>query len=219
MNTGIMQFISSGGFYGAERVVLELAAHLQTQGWRSHLAVLESPGARAVLDQAEALSLHGILIPRARGVTGSTLGLLRDLVQQHRIDVVHSHGYKSDIYQLAAALPGRVARMSTCHSWYSDSSKLKAYETANKVALRLFDHVAVVSPQILQEVRQAGVPTNQSSLVVNGLDLLPSPRGLIGEDLRRELGILDGEFMLLRVGGWIGPRAMICCSRQGRGCS
>lgn len=180
--------------------MVELAAHLAAAGWRSHVAVLESPGAAELMARAAELGIPGVTIPTGPGVVGAAMGTLRDLVKEHRIDLVHSHGYKSDIYQLAAALPGRVARMSTCHSWYSDSTRLRAYEAADKAALRLFDHVAAVSPQVRQEVLKSGVPPKRTSLVENGLNLLSRPEDLPPEILREDLGVQLGQLMLLRVG-------------------
>lgn len=197
---GIVQFISSGGFYGAERVVVELAAHLQTMGWRSHVAALESPGATAVLARARAVGVPGITIPAGMAPSRASTEQLREYVLANQLGIVHSHGYRTDVFQLLAQLPGKIARVATCHTWYSETTKLRAYEAMDKAALRLFDHVAVVSPQLLQEVRDAGLPRARTSMVENGVGLAAPPPGWSPDSLRSGLGATAGELMVLRVG-------------------
>ena len=115
------------------------------------------------------------------------------------IELVHSHGYKTDVFVGLCDLPAGVRRVATCHTWYSRSLKLLAYELADKLILHRFDHVVVVAPPLRDEVLAAGIDPARCSLIENGLTpQAPSPAG--PDELRHQLGLIAGERLILRVG-------------------
>jgi glycosyltransferase involved in cell wall biosynthesis len=193
-----LQLISTAGFYGAERVVVDLAAHMGACGWDSRVAVLDSPGAGALVREAERHGVPTRVLPAPNRAPWTAVAALGRLVDEAGVRVVHAHGYKADV--CAALLPrATVRKVSTCHTWYSEGWKLRLYEAADKLALRAFDHVAVVSPSLLAEVRRAGVAPSRSSLVENGVGFAPPPReavAALGAALRRG----RGERLVVRVG-------------------
>lgn len=199
-DTGVLQLISTSGFYGAERVLVELAAFLQQEGIPCRVAVLESPGANTLLARAARLGIHGHVLPGPTLPNPPLLRALRRLVAEHRIGLVHSHGYKTDVAARMCILPRSVRRVATCHSWYSDSFKLQLYEGVDKLVLRAFDHVVAVSPQILRSVRRSGVHVERSSLVENGIAVPEASPAFDRRRLRDELQVPPGQPLILRVG-------------------
>jgi glycosyltransferase involved in cell wall biosynthesis len=198
----VLQLISSTGLYGAERVLLELAGYWRELGWTSIVGVFRAAGAPtpAVAAEAQRRGLDTVLLP-ARGLLDSaTLRRLRLLVEERGVDLVHSHGYKTDVYAALGALPSRVRRVATCHTWYSRSWKLLLYELADKVALHAFDHVVVVSPQLVHEVLAAGVARERCTLIENGVSVPPTPPPELVRGLRSSFGVAGAERLLLRVG-------------------
>ncbi len=195
----ILHLISSGGFYGAERVVVDLAAYTRDQGHRVEVWVLESPGAGAVTAALEERRVA------ARRVEPGRLGLagicwrLRRYIKERGIGILHSHGYRTDVVVGLAAAGLPVRRVATCHTWYSTSLKLRLYEKVDKGILRLFERVVVVSPQLQREVKEAGIPGERVRLVLNGTDFAP-PGEESGDTIRTEYGIGEQSLLLLRVG-------------------
>lgn len=194
-----MQIISSGGFYGAERVVVELAAYLEAAGWESLVVALESPGAQAVVEQARRRGIQAEVLPGVKGKLLLALQALRRYVVDNDINLVHSHGYKSDTLVALARIPTHIGIVATCHTWYSESLKLTLYEWVNKLVLHAFDHVVLVSPQLVEEVFQAGMAVEQVTLVENGI----TAEATVNRDreaVRAELGVEPHEQLILRVG-------------------
>ena len=197
----ILHLISSGGFYGAERVVVELAAYTRAQGHSVAVWVLESPGADAMM-----AALGGRDVPAERIRVGRT-GLagvcrrLRRRVRESGVEILHSHGYRTDV---AAALGGAfspVRRVATCHTWYSTTARLRFYEKVDKGVLRFFDRVVVVSPPLRREVEAAGIPGARVRLVENGTDFAAGGEARErAEALREEYGLGRAGRLLLRVG-------------------
>lgn len=196
----ILHLISSGGFYGAERVVVELASFLRSRGEQVEVWVLDSPGAGAVLSALENLEVRCELIPVGRwGLPAVCLRLGR-YIRDNQIEIVHSHGYRTDVLAGLVGMVTPVKRIATCHTWYSTSAKLAVYEKIDKLVLRFFQHVVVVSPQLQQEVSAAGIAPHKTTLVFNGTSIDGSHSDQQSVSLRKQYGIGLNSSILLRVG-------------------
>lgn len=168
--------ISSSGLYGAERVLLELARHLGEVGWRAHVGVFENradpAGAGPLIEEARRHGLQVARFPCAGAFDASALAAIRLHVQQHRLDLVHSHNYKADIYAFLSRCPARL--VATCHNWLTDSPRLMLYELLDKLVLHRFDRVVSVSSALERELAAAGIA--RRTLIDNGLSVeLPPP--------------------------------------------
>lgn len=194
-----LQLISSGGVYGAERVVLELAKYLKDAGADSHVVAIESPGAAAMLELAAAGGLRAFKLTTRGRPLWATAAALRDYVHSHAIDVVHAHGYKADLILTLARLRRRSARISTCHTWYRENLKMRFYEALDKLVLRGFDHVVAVSPQLVEELGAARIRGDRTSLIYNGTTIeTPAPNARAA--VRGELGIAADDLVIVRIG-------------------
>ncbi len=195
-----IQLISSGGYYGAERALIELAAYLKGAGWHSHVVALEGQGAGAIVQHALERGVSAeAFVPHGRLALRPLVGRLRALLRANPGAVLHSHGYKPDI--LLALLRARrdFACMATCHNWISETAKMRLLEALDKRALRGFDHVIAVSDGIAAELTGSGVPRESVTVIDNGISAVPVDSGARSA-LRAELALSDGEPLLLHVG-------------------
>lgn len=197
MKRSVMQLISSGGLYGAERILLELAQHAREEGWDSHVVALESPGAQAVIEEAgeRGLKTRIIAYPGIRPAARE----IRRYVSDHSIRVAHGHGYKPNVLLAVSQLAPAVARVATCHNWMRDSMKVRLYEWLDRLALRRFDHVVVVSPQLRGRLLESGLSPERVSLIESGVTIQPGDPDQASR-LRWDLGLAQGEKLLVRVG-------------------
>jgi glycosyltransferase involved in cell wall biosynthesis len=194
-----VQLISTGGFYGAERTLLELATFLRDQGWDSRIVVLEGNGAGEMTRRA---ADNGIACQAF--VTSGRLGLLpmlrrlKAMLAQESRAVIHSHGYKPDILLAALGVPRRLPCLATCHSWYSTTVKLKALEYVDKWAVRRFDHVVAVSDEIYRDLRASGMPDARVSRINNAISIpvLDTDRNKI----RAEWNVAPDEKLVVQIG-------------------
>jgi len=192
----VVQIISSGGLYGAERVMLELAEYLASRGLGSSAIILESPGAT---DVATELKRAGLPVEIVDGSPLSLAAKVRRNIQRNGVHVVHSHGYRPDVCLALARLGPDVLKVATCHTWYRESWKLKLYEVMDKAALRTFNKVVAVSPELESEILRSGVAGSKVSFIQNGMDFdRPAEGNRIA--IRNALGVHDDEVLLLRVG-------------------
>ena len=195
-----IQLTSTGGFYGAERTLVELAAYLRDRGWDSHIVALEGAGAAEVVRRAteERLSAEAF-VPAGRLGLVPMVRRLRSLLKRYPRAVVHSHGYKPDILLSWMRVPRRLVCLATCHSWYSLSLKDRMLEALDKRALRGFDHVIAVSDEIARDLTGHGVPPRKVSLVNNGISP-PRPGTDAGARIRAEMGVPAETRIIIQIG-------------------
>jgi glycosyltransferase involved in cell wall biosynthesis len=194
-----LQLVSTGGMYGAERVLLELANYVQSHGWQSHVVAIDGGGADAVVSAARVRGLEATQLSAGATSVASQARAMAQYVEAHDIDVVHSHGYKPSVLMSVMAQTRARVRIATCHGWLRGSAKLRLYEYLEKRALRGFDAVVAVSPEIRAKLARAGVQTDRLHLIANGLDAT-APRPFARASVRRELGIPDQCCLLVCIG-------------------
>ena len=110
---------------------------------------------------------------------------IRRLLGRYRADVLHSHGYKADLYGYAAARPGNTALISTCHNWPSQRPLMQVYAALDRFVLRNFDRAATVSDAVADILRRSGIDPKKISVISNGVD--PERFRYAPPDLRREI--------------------------------
>lgn len=200
-----LQVISTGGLYGAERVLLELSRFLNDHGWDSRVLAIDGRGAVPLVAAAERMGMRAELFSaESTGVVAPARRLARYL-DEHAIDLVHSHGYKPDILLAMTRQPAKRACLATCHSWYSNTLKLRLYEWLDKRVLRSFRQIVAVSGEIEHSLLAAGLERNRVRVISNGLDLaLPGPNARAA--IRAALRVPDDGLLLLRIGRLVAPK-------------
>jgi glycosyltransferase involved in cell wall biosynthesis len=195
-----IQLVSTGGFYGAERALVELASYLGEHGWESHVIALEGKGGPELVRRASACGLRAAAYTDGdRLNVRAMLGKLRATLADYPRAIVHSHGYKPDILLAALRAPRRLGCLATCHSWYSDTMKMQFAERLDKRVLRGFDHVIAVSDEIRDDLLASGVPAGNVSRIDNGISVLPQPCGARAS-VRAEFGIGSDEPLIVQIG-------------------
>ncbi|VAW87497.1 Glycosyl transferase, group 1 family protein [hydrothermal vent metagenome] len=203
----VLQFICPTGFYGAERWILALAKHLNPNKVRCDLVVTAEPENQnlELSHQYKALGLDAYEIPMKSKFDFSAIAKLVQLIREKKIDIIHTHGYKSDIIGLIAARKADISCVVTPHG-FSDAKdfKLNLFIWAGCQALRFAVKVVPLSQQLLKNCKRIGVPTNKILYIQNGVDLSEveeyktlEPRldakkriGFVGQMIRRK-NIID----------------------------
>src|SRR5581483_10981950 len=115
----VLHLISSEGYYGAEAMLVELAAQTAELGCEVVVCTFED-GRRTHLEVADAAHRRGLkvdTIPCQGRWDAKTVSELRRLLRAYAADVLHTHGYKADFYGWLAARPLGTALVATCHNW------------------------------------------------------------------------------------------------------
>jgi glycosyltransferase involved in cell wall biosynthesis len=170
----VLQFIVPVGFYGAERWILALVNNSNPDLVKHDLVVTQESANQdlEIVNQfpAHAGMTHKISMKSRFDLKAITR--LCDIIKDRKIDVIHTHGYKSDILGLIAARKMGVKCVSTPHGFGLPSSfKLKAFIRIGAWMLKYFDKVVPLSMQLKDEVIAFGILGKKIEYIQNGVDL------------------------------------------------
>jgi glycosyltransferase involved in cell wall biosynthesis len=209
----ILQLISSGGYYGAENMLLNLIRASDPAVSQNLLAVFHNHH-QPNLDlyhRAVARGINTKLIDCEGKADWRSIREIRRLVREQGIDIVHTHGYKADLYGYLAARREDKPLVATCHNWLAGGSALAAYNFLDRLVLKRFDAVGAVSPAIAERLLSLGVPQERITVIPNGIVVeafkaapMAEPRreqvlGIVGRlDLQKGFEYLLRSFATLR---------------------
>lgn len=169
----IMHLIGSTGLYGAERWILALMRAMDTQRFRSTLVNLvdSSLERSAVVQAADDRGLEAFdFLAKGRFNPFSSLRLSR-WAREQRVDIIHGHGFKSDLVGLLNAKFSGCRVMTTPHGWSLEADlKLQMYEALDRFSFRFMDMVCPLSPHLADGLI-GGVNKQKLRLIDNGVDV------------------------------------------------
>lgn len=163
----VLHLRASIGLYGAERAILVLSAQhpdamvvgLLDDARTSHTELY---------DEALAQGLTALKIPCSGAIDPLLTPRIIKVIREHRIEIVHSHGYKPTMYGLPAARLTRCGFVVTLHGKVGGA--VTRYEKIEMKLLPRVDAVACVSP-VLEGEAKSVAPKVPVSYVPNGIDV------------------------------------------------
>jgi len=192
----ILQVICSTGLYGAERWVLALANNLQPQHLScDSVAISDNPNASTeLLDEYPADIGRAFKIEMNGRFDLKVIDKLCELIRERDIDLIHTHGYKSDIIGAICSKKCKVKCISTPHGFGKPEGwKLKLYQKLGCFSFRFMDLVVPLSSQLYDEVLQLKIDPSRVKLIENGVNLKEiaskvGPRVTRAEDAKKTIG-------------------------------
>lgn len=196
--TRVLHLISSSGFFGADNVLIQLSKQMRQTAFSPTIGVfknLQIPH----LEVAEVAKRHNFpveIFPCKGKLDLRTISSIRNVLKTRKIHIVHSHGYKSNLYALAASAGKNVSLVATCHNWLGDDRKMRFYARLDKFFLNRFDKVVAVSDTVEQEILNHNIPSAKVLVIPNGIDLDRFNSLRKPDTLKGEFGI-DGNYRVI----------------------
>ena len=186
----VLQLLSSTGFHGAESMAAILIRQLHELGVTVDVAVFENAGRgdRRILEVVAPYIREGLVVPCRGRLDRSTIVALRKYIVQYRLDLIHSHKYKTTLYSLLSRWHTPCRVVATYHNWLSDTMALRLYAALDKHLARFCDAAVGVSEQIARELRRY-VPVERVHHIDNGVDIHAYRRVLPVAEAKRALGL------------------------------
>lgn len=168
--------IHSGGFYGAEKVVCDLAREQSAEsGYAPRLLALLDPGqaGNEVAARAAEQGLPVSLVHASPGLSWSGLRAYSAALIDNDVNLVHSHGYKATAMHLFSRWLGlhRVPLIVTAHGYSKSSGNWKStlYRWVDIGLLGAADTVVAVSGEMEAYLR-ARNPAVKVRTIPNGVN-------------------------------------------------
>ena len=114
---------------------------------------------------------------------------MRRYLRRHAIDLLHTHGYRTDALGYLAALGTNIRLVTTHHGWITNNRRQELFKRMALELCRLFDGVELVSEQLRDELPGAFKRSSRVEVVHNALVLADyRPRGQ-RDAIRARLGV------------------------------
>jgi glycosyltransferase involved in cell wall biosynthesis len=180
----VMHLIGSTGLYGAERWVLAVMRAMDAASVSSTLVNLVD---------GEGGGSEVVVAARARGLeafdfnTGGKFNLLAALqlarlARSLGVQIIHGHGFKSDMLGLLGARVSGCKAVTTPHGWsFEKDKKLLLYERLDRALFPFMDLVCPLSPELTAQIA-GSCPKRKIRYICNGVDLeeldaIPAAKG------------------------------------------
>ncbi|MFV1985838.1 MAG: glycosyltransferase family 4 protein [Gemmatimonadota bacterium] len=185
---------------GLERVVQMLAKAQSAAGHDVAVLGVVSPTRDshpffAAFDDS-AVDARPLVVPDREWIR--ELRALATELRRWRPEIVHTHGYRSDVLMGRTARRAGVPTVATAHGFIGGGLKNRLYEWLQTASYRRGTHAIAVSRPLGEELVRRGVPASRLHLVPNAW--APDGSFLEREAARRALG-LDGPGPIV---GWVG---------------
>ena len=196
----VLHLISSGGMFGAERVILNLAS--QNNGvicWIGALRNQHNPHLE-ILEEAKRMGLKTFLFDSQGRVDFKTIFHTRRFLKENNIDILHSHNYKSDIIGFLATRFSKTQWVVTNHVWHGTDAKMRFYEGIDNTVLKFAKIVCAVSQEIKDDLIHKGFKKNNLYVVHNGISISQFNKNSKGQELRKSWNLSDNDTLINMTG-------------------
>ena len=164
---------SPTGLYGAERWILALVRHLPSEVHSIVSVLKDAPEYQAELcQQAQKFGVETYVFEAFGRFNTAGIGLMRRFIREQQIDILHTHGYKTDLFGVLAVRGTNCRAVTTPHGWSVNAGlALRVYEFLDRVAFMAFDAVAPLSEDLHRELDRWPRTRRRLHLIPNGVDL------------------------------------------------
>lgn len=172
----ILHVIDSGGIFGAENVLLSLVGQQVLNGL---YPIIGSINSSEIIHKALEIEASSRDFKVKKFVMKPGLNLLGaykilKYAKENKIDIIHSHGYKSNILLgLQPWFYRKIPIISTMHGWTSTHlfSKMRLNQEFDAFALRHVDKIVLVSRGMLSNKKINKLPMNKLHIIENGVEI------------------------------------------------
>lgn len=184
----------SGG--GPDKTILRSAAMLDPSRYRAVAAYLHpagDSGIDALRGTASRFGMDMHSIPERGPIDWRAVRLLCDLCSRLHVDIWHAHDYKTDILGRLIHHWHPMKLVTTMHGFTGETWRTRLYAKLSHHALRGYDRVLAVSPQLMRHAAEQGVHPDNLRHVPNAIDLSEYKRKQPREQAKYALGLAKDE--------------------------
>lgn len=201
----VLHIVSSGGLYGAERVILNLSRELNSSAFKPILGVIthKREPLPKIATAAKNLGIQTIIIELISRFDFRSIFRLGKSLKKENISIVHSHGYKATVLSFLPCFLQNVPLIVTCHLWFSKGDlKLRIYTETEALLMKYLPAVIGVSEDICKDIIKKGIKPNKVHVIHNGIDLHNYQKHSKEESSRlfQNLGIQDHDLVIGTIG-------------------
>ena len=183
----VCHLIASNFAGGPEKQILALCERLRAAGWGVVVGSFrENRPAVDVTDHAMALGLDTFLIDTRSPFSLRSVDQLAGYLERFGVDVLVTHGYKSNLVGHLAVRRTGTAHAATVRGYTAEDWKVRAYEVLDRRVLRRIPLSFCVSEATKAYLVKLGIPEHRLVSLPNAVE---DGEGVRPLDVRSELGL------------------------------
>jgi glycosyltransferase involved in cell wall biosynthesis len=199
----VLHLIDTYRIGGPGKTIINSARFIDRTRYRIHVAAFThpDPSRNEFASAVRTARIPWLELPETRRFNLEHVGMLRTYVRDKKIDLVHAHGYRSDVFAfLATRRMPRVRLVTTHHGWIRNNVRQQVLTHAALLLSSLFDGIQVVSRPLREELPRWLRRSPRVAVVPNGI-VLDDYRPLdVREAVRDRLGVAPADMLLAVVG-------------------
>ncbi len=188
---------------GAEMVILNMNRFIDSSRINLHNCpfINFTRGKHRYIDALAERGVHSTSIPLVRRFERRYIVETQRLIYEKKIDIVHSHGWRSDVTAYLATRGTGIPLVSTIHGWTSSRKlgKIGFYETIQKIVLKKMNILIAVSQMIEEGLLRIGIPGERIVCIGNVIDVASLPQPDV-HSIRKNIDVMDGVPLLVYTG-------------------
>lgn len=194
----VCHLVASNFLGGPEKQIIEHCTRLETSRWTPVIGSFrENRDVVAVTRAARKRGLATFLIDTRSPFSPLSIWQLRGELERLGVDLLITHGYKSNLVGLFASRPLGIPQVPFIRGYTAENWRIRRYETVDRFLVKRFPRVLCVSEITRSQLADSGVPAARIETVHNAVDaateIRPTP-------FRDEFGIPKDAVVLAAAG-------------------
>lgn len=196
----ILHFIDHSRVGGPGKTILNSAKFIDRGRFEIYAACFCNGNGSDLSRAVEERGIPHLALRDRNGVEWSHVSDMREYILANRIDVLHTHGYKTDFL---GVIQKRLARelvlVTTHHGWIRNNLKQNMYAIAGMSLSRFFDGVMIVS-RSMERFLPSSVKRRGAFTVIHNAIVMEDYECRGPGGLRREFGVSESEILIGVIG-------------------
>ncbi len=165
----IAHIISAFDVFGPEKTTINECKWLISKGWKCLIINIWEELDVPIKKKIEGAGINYFCLVSTGKFELQVISKLKKIFFSSTVNLVHSHGYKSDVYTSIATINTGIKTVTTIHGWTSENYKVKLYEGLQAFIWKFYDKVYAVSQKYYDTALLRGVSESRLDLLYNGI--------------------------------------------------
>ena len=188
---------------GPEKTILRSPRNTDPTRYKMTAAYLYpegDPGMCVIRDNARHLGCPLYEIAEGYALDYHSIGALLGLCRELKIDIWHSHDYKSNLMGLLVKRFHNMKLVSTAHGFTRETWRTRIYYHLDNLAMLGYDQVIAVSPPLIQHCANHGVNPDRLTYIPNAIDTSEYTRTQSRAQAKARIGLSPEHFAIGVIG-------------------
>jgi glycosyltransferase involved in cell wall biosynthesis len=196
----IAHLIATNFFGGPEKQIIEHLMQVKQSSFSILLiSFIERSKPNELLDDARKKKIPTRNLYTWNPFNPKVILELISILKRDKIDILCTHGYKSDVIGRIASWILRIPQIVFSRGWTAENKKIKLFEQLDKWFIRFADHIVAVSEGQKEKVLKLKLIPDKVSVVYNGINL-DNIKIESKKSMRAELGINENSCLVVSAG-------------------